>query len=141
MMHQAILKGDYSSVCSYDQTLQTMSLRKHSFNFKRMKNVLCTICMRGGSKGVSGKNLRKLNGKPLMAYTIEQALQSAIFQHVVVSTDSTEIAETAKQYGAETWFLRPDKLATDMAPKSRSSVMDFWRLKSTTVKSLMYWLI
>ena len=73
--------------------------------------------MRGGSKGVSCKNLRNLHGKPLMAYTIEQALQSALFEHVVVSTDSVEIAETAKKFGAEAWFLRPAELATDEAPK------------------------
>ncbi len=82
-----------------------------------MKKILCTICMRGGSKGVSGKNLRNLHGKPLMAYTIEQALQSGLFEHVVVSTDSDEIAEMAKTYGAEAWFLRPAKLATDESPK------------------------
>ena len=73
--------------------------------------------MRGGSKGVPGKNLRDLHGKPLMAHTIEQALQSDLFEHVVVSTDSDEIAEMAKTYGAESWFLRPKKLATDEAPK------------------------
>ena len=83
----------------------------------RMKKILCTICMRGGSKGVSGKNLRNLHGKPLMAYTIEQALQSGLFEQVVVSTDSYEIAETAKTYGAEAWFLRPAELATDKAAK------------------------
>ena len=82
-----------------------------------MKKILCTICMRDGSKGVSGKNLRNLRGKPLMAYTIEQALQSGLFEHVVVSTDSDEIAEMAKTYGAEAWFLRPAELATDEAPK------------------------
>jgi len=81
-----------------------------------MKN-LCTICMRGGSKGVPNKNLRLLLGKPLMAHTIEQALQSGLFEHVVVSTDSRKIAEKAKTYGAETWFLRPLELATDQAPK------------------------
>ena len=82
-----------------------------------MKKVLCTICMRCGSKGVWGKNLRNLHGKPLMAYTIQQALQSGLFEHVVVSTDSNEIADKAKEYGAEAWFLRPAKLATDKAPK------------------------
>ena len=81
-----------------------------------MKN-LCTIGMRGGSKGVPNKNLRELNGKPLMAYTIEQALQSGLFEHVVVSTDSERIADTAKIFGAEAWFLRPAELATDEAPK------------------------
>ena len=63
------------------------------------------------------KNLRLLLGKPLMAHTIEQALQSGLFEHVVVSTDSRKIAEKAKTYGAETWFLRPLELATDQAPK------------------------
>tara|TARA_B100000315_G_C14537875_1_gene569380 strand:+ start:199 stop:915 length:717 start_codon:yes stop_codon:yes gene_type:complete len=83
----------------------------------KLEHILCTICMRGGSKGVAGKNLRKLHDKPLMAYTIEQAFGSGLFEHVVVSTDSIEIAETAKKYGAECWFLRPSSLATDEAPK------------------------
>ena len=48
---------------------------------------LCTIGMRGGSKGVLNKNVRELNGKPLMAYTIEQAKESGLFEHIVVSTD------------------------------------------------------
>lgn len=83
-----------------------------------LKNVtVCTINMRGDSKGVRNKNLRMLCGKPLMAYTIEQALESELFDHVVVSTDSDEIANTAKLHGAETWFLRPAELATDNAPK------------------------
>ena len=81
-----------------------------------MKN-LCTISMRGGSKGVSNKNMRELHGKPLMAYTIEQALESGLFKHVVVSTDSKEIAEMAQGFGAEAWFLRPLNMATDEAPK------------------------
>ena len=83
----------------------------------QLKRNLCTICMRGGSKGVPNKNLRKLHGKPLMAYTIGQALESGLFDHVVVSTNSNEIAETAKSLGAEAWFLRPAELATDVSPK------------------------
>jgi len=81
-----------------------------------MKN-LCTICMREGSKGVPNKNLRDLNGKPLMGYTIEQALESQLFEHVVISTDSKLIAEVAKSYGAVSWFLRPPELALDESPK------------------------
>jgi len=81
-----------------------------------MKN-LCTICMRGGSKGVPNKNLRELHGIPLMAYTIRQALESGLFENVVVSTDSEAIAETAKSFGAEAWFIRPDEMATEDAPK------------------------
>lgn len=78
---------------------------------------LCTIGMRGGSKGVLNKNVRELNGKPLMAYTIEQAKESGLFEHIVVSTDSEGIAETAQNLGAEAWFLRPHEMATDEAPK------------------------
>jgi CMP-N,N'-diacetyllegionaminic acid synthase len=79
--------------------------------------ILCTICMRGGSKGVFNKNMRVLHGKPLMYYTIDQAKKSGLFEHLVVSTDSEEIAESAKSFGAETWFLRPTEMATDEAPK------------------------
>ena len=80
-------------------------------------NKLCTVCMRDGSKGVPNKNLRRLHGKPLMAYTLESALASDLFEHVVVSTDSEEIAQAACALGAEAWFIRPAELATDEAPK------------------------
>lgn len=80
-------------------------------------SVLCTICARGGSKGVPGKNIRELLGKPLIAYTIEQALRSDLIDRVVVSTDSEEISEVAKSLGAEVPFLRPAHLANDKAPK------------------------
>jgi CMP-N,N'-diacetyllegionaminic acid synthase len=81
-----------------------------------MRN-LCTIGMRGGSKGVPNKNMLKLHGKPLMAYTIEQAKESNLFEHIVVSTDSEDIAEMSRSFGADAWFLRPEELATDEAPK------------------------
>lgn len=79
--------------------------------------LFATICARGGSKGVPGKNIRPLLGKPLIAHTIEQALTSELFEHVVVSTDSEEIAAIAKDYGAEIPFLRPKELADDTCPK------------------------
>jgi CMP-N,N'-diacetyllegionaminic acid synthase len=79
--------------------------------------LLATICARGGSKGVPGKNIRNLLGKPLIAHTIELALASKLFEHVVVSTDSEEIAEIARSYGAEVPFLRPKELANDTCPK------------------------
>ena len=79
--------------------------------------MLCTICARAGSKGVRNKNIRLLNDKPLIAYSIEQALESGLFEHVVVSTDSEEILQIAKTYGAKAWFLRPRILATDAAAK------------------------
>ena len=78
---------------------------------------LCTICARGGSKGVKNKNIRPLAGKPMIAYTIEQARQSGLFDHVVVSTDSDAIAETAKKYGAEVFFRRSAELSSDTAGK------------------------
>ena len=73
--------------------------------------------MRSGSKGVKNKNLKNLNGKPLMGYTIEQAKKSKLFKHIVISTDSDEIAQMARAFGAESWFIRPDEMATDNAPK------------------------
>ena len=82
-----------------------------------MSNVLCTICARGGSKGVKNKNIRLLNGKPLIAYTIEQAKESKLFEHIVISTDSDDIAKVAKEYGAEVFFKRSPKLASDTAGK------------------------
>lgn len=80
-------------------------------------NVLCTICARGGSKGVKNKNIKKINGKPLIAYTIEQAKASKLFDHIVISTDSDDIAKTAKEYGAEVFFKRADIMASDTAGK------------------------
>lgn len=82
-----------------------------------MKDILCTICARGGSKGVKNKNIRPLNGVPLIGHTILQALESGLFDHVAVSTDSDEIAETAERYGAEAFFRRSAELATDTAGK------------------------
>lgn len=76
---------------------------------------ICFIGARGGSKGVPKKNTRLLNGKPLIAYTIESALNSNIFRNVIVSTEDEEIARIAKKYGAEIPFMRPKKLATDKA--------------------------
>lgn len=82
-----------------------------------MSNVLCTICARGGSKGVKNKNIKELNGKPLIAYTIEQAKASRLFNHIVISTDSDHIANIAKEYGAEVFFKRTPEMASDTAGK------------------------
>lgn len=80
-------------------------------------SVLCTICARGGSKGVKNKNIRLIKGKPLIAYSIEQAKETKLFEHIVLSTDSDDIAEIGKEYGAEVLFKRPDDLAKDSSPK------------------------
>jgi len=82
-----------------------------------MKKILCTICARGGSKGVKNKNIKELCGKPLIAYTIEQAKASNLFEHIVISTDSDEIARIAQEYGAEVFFKRSADMASDTAGK------------------------
>ena len=79
------------------------------------RGVIAIIPARGGSKGLPGKNVRPICGKPLIAWTIEKALRSRHLDTVMVSTDSPEIAEIAERYGAEVPFLRPDNLATDTA--------------------------
>jgi N-acylneuraminate cytidylyltransferase/CMP-N,N'-diacetyllegionaminic acid synthase len=78
---------------------------------------LCTICARGGSKGVIGKNFRPLLGKPLIAYSIEQARASGLFELIAVSSDSDEILSVAKENGADVLVKRPEELATDTAAK------------------------
>lgn len=82
-----------------------------------MDKILLVIGARGGSKGVKGKNIRWLAGKPLMAYTIQQASKWGKASHVVVSTDSAPIAQIAKRFGAQVPFMRPFALATDTASK------------------------
>jgi len=79
--------------------------------------VVAFIFARGGSKGVPGKNIRPLAGKPLIAHSIDTALQSPFIERVVVSTDDEKIAEVAREYGAEVPFIRPDHLAKDDSPE------------------------
>ena len=74
------------------------------------------IPARQGSKRVPGKNIRALGGHPLIAYTIVPALESGVFERVIVSTDSEEVADVARHYGAEVPFLRPAALAGDTSP-------------------------
>ena len=80
-------------------------------------NLIATICARGGSKGVPGKNLREIAGKPLIAHTIEMALACRVFDAVAVSSDSESILETAAAFGATHLVNRPEELASDSAPK------------------------
>lgn len=75
--------------------------------------MIAIIPARGGSKGLPGKNIRKLGNKPLIAYTIEAAKSARKIDRVIVTTDSEEIAEIAKMYGAEVLFMRPARLAQD----------------------------
>ncbi|WP_447772815.1 pseudaminic acid cytidylyltransferase [Variovorax boronicumulans] len=74
---------------------------------------LAIIPARGGSKRIPRKNIRPFCGKPMIAWSIEVALQSGCFDQIVVSTDDTEIAEVARQYGAQVPFMRPAELSDD----------------------------
>ena len=78
-------------------------------------NILCVILARGGSKGLPGKNIAPLAGKPLISYPINYALESRIISDLIVSTDSLEIAEIAKKYGARVPFIRPLELSEDLS--------------------------
>ena len=77
--------------------------------------MIAIIPARGGSKGLPGKNVLPLCGKPMIAYTIEAAKQSKYIDRVIVSTDDQNIADIALEYGAEVPFLRPEFLASDTA--------------------------
>lgn len=74
---------------------------------------IAVIPARGGSKRIPRKNIKEFCGKPMIAYSIEAALQSGCFDKVIVSTDDTEIAEVARRYGAEVPFIRPAELSND----------------------------
>ena len=76
---------------------------------------IAIIPARGGSKRLPGKNIKDLAGKPMIAWTIEAALDSRVFDHIFVSTDCEKIAKIAKKFGAEVPFLRPIELASDTA--------------------------
>lgn len=83
---------------------------------KEKYEVLGIIPARFNSKGIANKNIRKLNNKPLLAYTIEAALGAEKLTRILVSTDAEEIADIARTYGAEVPFLRPIELARDDTP-------------------------
>ena len=80
------------------------------------KKVLAIIPARGGSKGVPRKNIKNFCGKPLIAWTIEEALKCKYIDRVIVSTEDQEIAAVSKKYGAEVPFTRPEELAKDETP-------------------------
>ena len=82
--------------------------------------ILCVIPVRGGSKGIPGKNLKPIAGKPLVVWSIAQALAAKPEMRVLVSTDSQELADLALAHGAEVPFLRPAELAQDTSPTEPS---------------------
>ena len=79
--------------------------------FNNLK-VIGLICCRGGSKGIPGKNIKEFCGKPLLGWTLEHAQKANVFDKIILSTDSKEIAEVGEEYGATVPGLRPDHLAT-----------------------------
>jgi len=91
-------------------------------NKKDRENCVAFIFARGGSKGIPGKNKYKLNGKPLISYSIEIALQCQSICDVIVSTDDKEIAQISKKLGANVPFMRPTELAKD-----DSNEFDSWK--------------
>jgi CMP-N-acetylneuraminic acid synthetase len=78
--------------------------------------ILGVVTARGGSKGIPGKNIKLLAGKPLIAYTIESAKKAGVFDRLILSTDDDEIISVAKKYGCEAPFIRPAELAQDKTP-------------------------
>lgn len=79
--------------------------------------ILATICCRGGSKGVPDKNIKVLNGIPLITHTIRQAQSSELIDDLIISTDDERIAEIASEAGAKVPFVRPSEFATDSSSK------------------------
>tara|TARA_B100001250_G_C19734076_1_gene759943 strand:- start:172 stop:870 length:699 start_codon:yes stop_codon:yes gene_type:complete len=82
---------------------------------KTKKDAVAIIPARGGSKRIFKKNIKEFHGKPIIAYSIELALKSNLFDRVIVSTDDTDIAEISKEYGAEIPFMRPDNISDDFS--------------------------
>ena len=92
-------------------------------------SVIAIVPARAGSKGLPGKNIKEICGKPLIAWSIEAGLNSKYVDEVMVTTDSQEIAGIAKRYGATVPFLRPDELASDKATSFDvvKHVIDFYK--------------
>ncbi|MAV94115.1 MAG: acylneuraminate cytidylyltransferase [Euryarchaeota archaeon] len=84
-----------------------------------MLKTICIIPARGGSKGVPKKNIRKIAGKPLLGYVIENLKKGKNFSNIIVSTEDEEIAKIAKKFGAEVPFMRPKRLASDTTPMDK----------------------
>lgn len=92
--------------------------------------MIAIVPARCGSKGLPGKNIKNLHGKPMIAYTIEEALKSKYLTDVIISTDCKEIEKVALQYGAKSFFLRPEVLASDHAKAIDNYVYTVERLNA-----------
>lgn len=98
--------------------------------------MIAIIPARGGSKGLPGKNVRPLNGKPLIAYAIEAALNSKHIDRIIISTDDEEIARIAVEYGAELPFMRPAELASDTSLAIDNYIYTIGRLEKEGRKAI-----
>lgn len=98
-----------------------------------MAGSVCIITARGGSKRIPRKNVREFCGKPMLAYSVECALESGIFDTVMVSTDDAEIAEVARAYGAEVPFMRSEATSNDYATTADvlREVLDEYKARGT----------
>ena len=81
------------------------------------KKILCTICIRGGSKGIKNKNIKKINGKPLVLYSYEVAKKIKIFEKIFISSDSESFLDICKKFGAKDLIKRPKVLSNDKSGK------------------------
>ena len=88
-------------------------MRINDKNNKTKRRIVAIIPARGGSKRIPNKNIKNFAGQPIIAYSIKAAQETNLFDRIIVSTDSAEIAEVAKTYGAEVPFVRPSELADD----------------------------
>ncbi len=98
--------------------------------------MIAIIPARGGSKGLPGKNIRLMNGKPLVAYAVEEALKAKHIERVIISTDDEEIAHIAVQYGAELPFMRPAEFASDKAMAVDNYIYTIGRLEKESGKQI-----
>lgn len=100
------------------------------------EKAIAIITARGGSKRIPKKNIKEFCGKPIIAYSIEAALKSDLFDEVMVSTDSEEIAEVARKYGAKVPFMRSEKTSDDFATTSDvlMEVLDEYKKRGKTYK-------
>lgn len=100
--------------------------------------IVCIIPARGGSKRIAKKNIRDFCGKPMIAHSIAAAKASGVFDRIVVSTDSQEIAAVAKEYGAEVPFMRPDELSDDYATTDDVLVHALQELDGVEIACCLY---
>ncbi|MBT7609915.1 MAG: acylneuraminate cytidylyltransferase family protein [Bacteriovoracaceae bacterium] len=99
-----------------------------------MKKCIAIICCRGGSKGIPGKNIKDFFGKPLLGWIIEEAKKADVFEEIILSTDSEEIAEVGKKYGCTVPVLRPAEIAGDSANQfdSHAHMFDYLNVDDET---------